>query len=214
MILNQRCLIVGAGDFFYNMPMPQASDYIIAADGGYSYLREAGITPHVVIGDMDSVSEMPVHEQVIRLPREKDDTDMMAAIKLAIEKGCNSFHIYGGTGGRMDHTIANIQSVAYITKTGAEGYLYDKDMVLTAVADGSLEFEEVCEGMLSVFSLSDAAEGVTLTGLKYLLNDAQVTNSFPVGISNEFIGVKSRITVKKGMLLVLYPISCATPVRI
>lgn len=212
--MNQRCLIVGAGDFFYNMPMPQASDYIIAADGGYSYLREAGITPHVVIGDMDSVSEMPVHEQVIRLPREKDDTDMMAAIKLAIEKGCNSFHIYGGTGGRMDHTIANIQSVAYITKTGAEGYLYDKDMVLTAVADGSLEFEEVCEGMLSVFSLSDAAEGVTLTGLKYLLNDAQVTNSFPVGISNEFIGVKSRITVKKGMLLVLYPISCATPVRI
>lgn len=212
--MNQRCLIVGAGDFFYNMPMPQASDYIIAADGGYSYLREAGITPHVVIGDMDSVSEMPVHEQVIRLPREKDDTDMMAAIKLAIEKGCNSFHIYGGTGGRMDHTIANIQSVAYITKTGAEGYLYDKDMVLTAVADGSLEFEAGCEGMLSVFSLSDAAEGVTLTGLKYLLNDAQVTNSFPVGISNEFIGVKSRITVKKGMLLVLYPISCATPVRI
>lgn len=212
--MNQRCLIVGAGDFFYNMPMPQATDYIIAADGGYSYLREAGITPHVVIGDMDSVSEMPVHEQVIRLPREKDDTDMMAAIKLAIEKGCNSFHIYGGTGGRMDHTIANIQSVAYITKTGAEGYLYDKDMVLTAVADGSLEFEAGCEGMLSVFSLSDAAEGVTLTGLKYLLNDAQVTNSFPVGISNEFIGVKSRITVKKGMLLVLYPISCATPVRI
>lgn len=211
--MNQRCLIVGAGDFFYNMPMPQATDYIIAADGGYSYLREAGITPHVVIGDMDSVSEMPVHEQVIRLPREKDDTDMMAAIKLAIEKGCNSFHIYGGTGGRMDHTIANIQSVAYITKTGAEGYLYDKDMVLTAVADGSLEFEAGCEGMLSVFSLSDAAEGVTLTGLKYLLNDAQVTNSFPVGISNEFIGVKSRITVKKGMLLVLYPISCVTPVR-
>lgn len=210
---NQRCLLVGAGDFFYNMQLPQASDYIIAADGGYSYLREAGITPHVVIGDMDSVSEMPVHEQVIRLPREKDDTDMMAAIKLAIEKGCNSFHIYGGTGGRMDHTIANIQSVAYITKTGAEGYLYDKDMVLTAVADGSLEFEAGCEGTLSVFSLSDAAEGVTLTGLKYLLNDAQLTNSFPVGISNEFIGGKSRITVKSGMLLVLYPISCAAPLR-
>lgn len=211
--MNQRCLIVGAGDFFYNMQLPQASDYIIAADGGYSYLREAGITPHVVIGDMDSVSEMPVHEHVIRLPREKDDTDMMAAIKLAMDKGCNSFHIYGGTGGRMDHTIANIQSVAYITKTGAEGYLYDKDMVLTAVANSSLEFEAGCDGTLSVFSLSDAAEGVTLTGLKYLLNDAQLTNSFPVGISNEFIGGKSRITVKSGMLLVLYPISCAVPLR-
>jgi thiamine pyrophosphokinase len=178
---------------------------VIAADGGFEHLASQNIQADLVIGDFDSLGAPPPAVNAVVLPQEKDDTDMMAALQAGWAKGYRTFHIYGGTGGRFDHTMANIQCLAYLANIGAKGFLFDRGTVITAVHDGCICFPAEAEGILSVFALTDIASGVTEEGLKYLLNNATLRNIYPVGVSNEFIGAPSRISVASGMLLVIYP---------
>lgn len=213
----KKCYIVGAGECEEINFIPEEQDYVIAADGGVFPLLKNGIKADLLIGDFDSLedkgekmssekgaelrSSIPA---VITLPKEKDDTDMLAAVKEGIKAGCREFHLYGGTGGRPDHTIANIQTLAYLAARGLKGYLYGRGWVTTLVKDGSISFDEEYTGYISVFSYTERARGVTIQGLKYELAGAELTNTFPVGTSNEFIGKKSRISVKKGCLLITF----------
>ena len=93
------CYIVGAGTFYEEGFAPELGDFVIAADGGYQILLERGVTMDLVVGDFDSIGFRPDHPNVVDLPVEKDDTDMMAAIRLGRERGFRSFCLYGGTGG-------------------------------------------------------------------------------------------------------------------
>ena len=202
----KKCIIIGAGDFF-GMPVKiSGSDLVIAADGGYKHCLGCGITPDTVIGDLDSLGDRPGGCALLRLPVEKDDTDTLAAIRYGLQEGCEEFHIIGGTGGRFDHTVANMQSLVFLSKQSKKGFLYGKDHIVTAVTDRSIAFPENASGTVSVFSAGDKAEGVYETGLKYSLSDSVVTNDFPIGVSNSFTGEKSLITVKKGTLYIIYPI--------
>ena len=119
---TSRSLIFGAGDY---TGMPQigslaSNSLVIAADGGYKYLDSLGIAPDIYIGDYDS-SECPEGVDAVRLPVEKDDTDMLAAVRLALGRGCREIHMFGGTGGRLDHTLANIQTLHFVTGRGGCG---------------------------------------------------------------------------------------------
>lgn len=198
------CYVVGAGENCGLDFLPQPGDYLIAVDGGFDYLQEKGLCPDLVIGDFDSVREKPSHSNVVVLNREKDDTDMGAALDVGIEKGYREFRIYGGTGGRFDHTIGNIQLLAALSQKGKKGFLIGREWIMTAVTDGSIEFDSSYEGYISVFSHSDESRGVYEENLKYKLQDAVLTNTFPMGVSNEFIGKESRITVEKGTLLLVF----------
>ena len=110
-------------------------DYVIAVDGGLSYCGILNVEPDLIIGDFDSMSEQEklaveqlqqtVPEKICRLPECKDDTDMLAAIKRGLELGYTDFRIYAATGGRFDHTLANIQCLLYLKNHGAVGYLVD-----------------------------------------------------------------------------------------
>lgn len=184
---------------------PGSGDFVIAADGGLRCLEGRGILPDLVIGDFDSLGEVPDHLRTIVLQAEKDDTDMLAALREGIGAGYETFHIYCGTGGRMDHTIANIQTLAWLSEKGMRGLLFDQETIITAVTDGKLCFGKIPEGYVSVFSHTTKAEGVNLRGLKYELTDAVLTHTFPLGTSNEFIGGESAISVEKGTLLVIFP---------
>lgn len=202
----KKCIIIGAGDFF-GMPMKIGeNDLVIAADGGYKHCLDCKITPDTVIGDLDSLGAPPENCNFTRLPVEKDDTDTLAAIKYGLDRGCGEFHIIGGTGGRFDHTIANMQSIVFLSKRKKQGFLYSEEYIVTAVTDGGIMFPTEASGTVSVFSAGDEAEGVYETGLKYSLADALVTNSFPIGVSNSFTGKKSTIKVNKGTLYIIYPI--------
>ena len=128
---------------------------------------------------------------------------MLAAIRVGLEKGCREFFLYGGLGGRLGHTIANIQCLNYLKERGASGYLTDASGLIQVAKNETIRFEKRETGWLSLFSLGEKAEGVTLRGLKYELTDAVVTNSFPIGVSNEFIGKEAAVTVRNGTLLIL-----------
>ena len=199
------CYIVGAGENHGLGFVPCPEDYVIAADGGFAYLQREGIRTDMIIGDFDSLTRPPEHGNVVALPSEKDDTDTIAAVREGIVRGYGEFHIYCGTGGRFEHTFANIQTLAYLSRNGMRGWLIGGNEIMTAITDGALFLDGWKKGYISVFALSDRAEGVSLRGLKYELEDSVVSNSFPLGVSNEFLGRNSEISVKKGTLLIIYP---------
>ena len=126
---------------------------------------------------------------------------MLAALKLGLEKGYSDFRIYGGTGGRLEHTIANIQCLLFLKEQGAQGYLCDGESMIFVIKDETVEFRETMEGYLSLFSLDRKAHGVSISGMKYNLDRYTMQNDFPIGISNEFIGQKATVTVESGELL-------------
>lgn len=198
------CYIVGAGELCADGLCPAPGDLVIAADGGYRYLRQLGLEADLVIGDFDSMDGKPPHPHVITLPKEKDDTDMAAAIRLGLERGYTRFRLYGGTGGREEHTLANFQCLVWLARRGVQGVLVGPGWEAAAVTDGTLTFSPARRGYLSVFCQGDRATGVTLRGLKYPLNGATLTCDVPLGVSNEFTGVESSVTVAHGTLLVLY----------
>ena len=199
-----KCIIVGAGDFTAVSLDISGGDYVIAADGGYDHLIGIGITPDTVIGDFDSRDGIPNHPHVIKLNKIKDDTDMIAAVNIGIDRGYSEFHIYGATGGRLDHTLANIQTIAYLSKQKCTAYIHGDDYIITAITDGTRTFDKSHSGIISIFSHDTTVSGVTLTGLKYPLNDVTLTNTFPLGVSNEFIGGESAVTVRNGTVIVIY----------
>ncbi len=198
------CMVVGAGEFRETALPIGPRDLLIAADGGADYLRAIGLTPDVLIGDMDSLAGETATE-TIRLPREKDDTDMRAALRLGWERGYRRFRIYGGLGGRLDHTLANLQCLADISARGGRACLLGDDITVTAVTNGVFELPHGRRGVVSVFAVSDRAAGVAIRGLRYELEEAQLTSRFPIGVSNESDGTGGRISVADGTLLILYP---------
>ena len=207
MIAVSACFIIGAGPF-YGLPVaPAPGDYVIAADGGYLHCREAGLVPDLLLGDFDSLDALPGDTDVERFPVDKDDTDSMLAMKLGLEKGYRTFHLYGGTGGRMDHTLANLQGLAYLARQGARGYLYDAAYVFTALWNSSLDLPAREEGIFSVFALGETARGVSILGGRYPLEGGELSPFFPLGVSNHFEGRPVRVSVEKGCLLVGWELS-------
>lgn len=211
----EKCVIVGAGRCDTGRLGKQLTvrdgDLCIAADGGLDYLLAVGLTPDIVLGDMDSVvdGEMIVSGQadfqIKRLPAEKDDTDMLAAIKEGLAAGYRRFELYGALGGRFDHTFANVQCLLYLANRGAKGMIVGDDITLTLIRNESIFFQAAHATMgrrVSVFAFGTDAYGVSERGLKYLLNHVTVKQEFPIGVSNEFIGEDAEITVENGMLLI------------
>lgn len=200
----KRCFIYAAGSFFGLREMPRPGDLQIAADAGLRLCRELGRTPDLVLGDFDSMDVSEAPADALRVPMEKDDTDTGLALREGLRRGCREFFIYGGTGGRrLDHTLANLQSLAFLRENGARGWLYDRDFVYTVIKNETLTLRrEVDWGLVSLFALGDRARGVTLTGLQYPLDHAELTCAFPLGVSNHFAEERAAVTVEDGLLLV------------
>jgi len=200
----KRCFIFSAGTYFGLRERPQSGDLVLAADAGYEVCRREGIVPDLVLGDFDSMEQPKDAENVLRVPVEKDDTDTMLAVKTALENGCDTIYLYGGTGGkRLDHTLANLQTLLFIRRRGARGYLYDDDFVWTAVENESLTIRREVEwGLFSAFCLGDRAEGIDEVGFQYPLENASLTPEFPLGVSNHIVEENATITVRSGALIV------------
>lgn len=209
--MSGKCIVIGAGDLTLGEITVEEGDFCIAVDGGLDYCGFLGVEPDRIVGDFDSVSgeerealeriARQTPDRILRLSPRKDDTDMLAALKYGLEQGYRDFRIYAGTGGRLDHTLANIQCLLYLKNRGATGYLLDGAGMILALQNEAVHFRRENEGLLSLFALGKRAEGVTIRGMKYPLEDATLTNDFPMGISNEFIGEEAMVSVENGELV-------------
>ncbi len=199
----KRCVIFcAAGCDGLLAPLTQ-EDYVLAADGGFAHCQRLGLTPNGILGDFDSLGYTPEGAQVF--PVEKDDTDAMLAVRKGLELGFREFLLYGSLDGpRLDHTIANFQTLQFLADRGATGYLIGNTHIVTMVKNGKAEFDEKATGILSVFCMGADARGVTIRGAQYELRDGTLTAGFPLGASNHFVGRPTCVSVREGSLLLVY----------
>ena len=196
-----KCVIFCAGEFNSLAQPVGSTDLVIAADGGLRHVQRLGMTPDLILGDFDSLGYVPSGSAVF--PVEKDDTDAMLAVREGLVRGYGDFLLYGGMDGpRLDHTIANLQTLCYLAEHGARGSLVGLHFTATVVKDEKIVFSPDCTGIFSVFCLgSDAC--VTIRGAKYCAERTGLTAAFPLGVSNHFIGEPAEITAHRGTLIVL-----------
>ena len=209
--MEGKCIVICAGDLTLGEIPVGEEDMVIAVDGGLDYCAVLNVEPDLILGDFDSLSEeeyaaveqleQQIPERVIRLQREKDETDGLAALQEGLKRGYTEFRIYAGTGGRFDHTLANIQCLLYLKNRGASGYLVDGTGMMLVIKNEAVHFRRNLKGTLSLFSMVEESKGVTIRGMKYELEHASVRNDFPIGISNEFIGQEAEILVEDGTLV-------------
>ena len=207
-----NCIIFCAAEFDTLAKAIGPQDHIIAADGGLRHTEAIGIQPQEIIGDFDSLGYIPPDSRVF--PVEKDDTDAMLAVRRGLELGYREFYLYGSLDGpRLDHTVANFQTLQFLADHSAVGYLIGKDQLVTVVKDGAIRFPAGCEGTISLFCLGRDARGVDIQGLYYELQDGTLTPGFPLGVSNHFTGAEAHISVKDGSLLVIWDRKAGFPLQ-
>ena len=208
----RNCIIFCAAEF-HGLVAPLAEDdYIIAADGGLAHVKALGIPPQCILGVFDSLGYVPADSTVF--PVEKDDTDAMLAVRRGLELGYKEFYLYGSLDGkRLDHTVANFQTLQFLCDHGAHGYLIGKDYLVTALKDGTLRFPASCSGIFSVFCMGADAKGVSILGGQYEAENATLSAGFPLGVSNHFVGKEVTVSVKDGSLLILWDTANGFPFR-
>ena len=199
----KRCIIFGAGVYDNTAVNIKNGDFVIGADAGYEKCRELNITPDIIIGDFDSSESIPEGENIIRLPVHKDVTDLDAAVSRGLEHNCDEFHIYGGLGGRPDHSFANYSLIVSLAKKGKKAFLYGENYIITAVQNSTVEINGKKGDTVSVFSWTEKSEGVSYTGLEYELRNAILERDFSLGVSNSLSDTKAKISVQNGILLIM-----------
>ena len=187
-------------------------DYLLAADGGLRHLNKLNLKPQGVLGDFDSLGYIPEGAEVF--PVEKDDTDAMLAARKGLELGYREFLFYGALDGpRLDHTVANFQTLQFLADHGAKGYLVGRDYLVTVVKNETISFPAEAEGIISLFCLGCDAKGVTIRGLHYELENGTLTPGFPLGVSNHFTGKGATVQVKDGSILAMWDRKNGLPER-
>ena len=200
---NTVCYIVGASDFNESFEVHDG-DFVIAADGGYDQLIKNGIVPNVLIGDLDSVQNVPSDVEVIRFPIEKDETDMHLAYRLGFERGYRNFAVFGGTGGRLDHTLANLSLLYRAKLEGSEMRLIGSGYEIRVIKNELISLLGKPGSTVSVFAIGGEAHGVFVRGLKYEAEDVTLAESFALGVSNSFTETgRGSVSVNNGALLVM-----------
>lgn len=201
--MKRNCLIISGGDF---APISANAEdcFIIACDRGYAYAKRCGLIPDLVVSDFDSYDgEIDPSVPVRRFPSEKDDTDTMLAIRTVLDLGYSEATLCCALGGRLDHTLANLQSAVFAAEHGLRLRILSPDTEILALRNGSVTLPRREGFSLSVFSASDCARGVSIRGTKYVLDRVSLRSSFPLGVSNEWEDEQAEITVEEGTLLIV-----------
>ena len=199
----KKCAIVGAGEFAAARFNKGSYDFIIAADGGYEALLQIGVTPDVLIGDMDSLSvHLPSAVKTVRHPVKKDKTDMQLALEYAEKLGYTDFDIYGGTGGRQDHTFANYCLQYGAKLRGLNTKLISRDCYSLMVKDETVQLCGRVGAGASVFAFGDGAT-VSIRGLLYEGESIRLTPDFALGVSNSFKEEQAELNVLGAVLVII-----------
>ena len=202
----RRCVIVGGADINRAEAVRERlreEDYIIYCDSGLRHREALNREPSLVVGDFDSHENPHLSVETIVLPRAKDDTDTVYAVKEALKRGFDAFLLVGVIGARLDHTIGNVSILLMLDSLGKKAVIIDDYSEMEIVSRGTA----VIDGRVSHFSLlavDGAARGVTITGALFPLTDAAITPEYQYGISNEVLpGQSAAVNVKEGRLLLV-----------
>ena len=200
---QNRCVVISGGDFSPVSGL-DPDDFVIACDRGYAYCERLGLRPDLMISDFDSY-DGPVDPKIPlnRFASEKDDTDTMLAVRYAIEHGFHELLLCCALGGRLDHLIANLQSLVFARKHGLSAVLLSEDTEIRVLEGGSLHIPRRDGWSLSVFASDGPCRGVSITGAKYPLTGAELLPSFPLGVSNTWAGEEAVVSVEEGILLIV-----------
>lgn len=191
--------------------IPEGS-LVIAADSGYNNAKKLGAKPDMLLGDLDSLDRtgLGAHEldelEKLIVPSIKDDTDTQLAVDTALERGAESIVLIGGLGGRLDHTLSTVFLLEYIADKGAGALVTDgRNRARLMKSTGGRQTLRVERGYkyLSLVSLTDTCEGVTVSGVFYPLWDARLVRSYSYAVSNEITADFAEISLRRGTLLVI-----------
>lgn len=184
---------------------PKENDIILCADGGYLAAQKLGLSPDMIIGDMDSIADgkIPDGYPTWRVSKEKDETDTFLCILKGLELGCTKFLIIGAIGGRFDHTLANLQLMAWGLDKGIEITCLSDKVEVMMFSPGSYLLTGRPDIYLSLLAYTPEVTNLTTKGVQYPLNGAVITNRFPLGISNRITGDKAEISFTGGTLLII-----------
>lgn len=201
--MDGLCLLISGGVFCEIPNELRTAEYVIACDRGWQYAERLGIAPRLVVGDFDSSPPPEADVSIERLPTRKDDTDTQYAARRALDLGYRDIAICCAFGGRLDHTLANIQTAAWLAARHARVRLVGGDADAIVFSGGTERFPRREGWSLSLFALSNRCEGVTIRGTKYECEDVPLTNTFPLGVSNVWASEAAEVSVKNGILLAL-----------
>ena len=201
--MKKRCLLITGGEYAGIPEDVKNAEYVIACDRGWQHAEKMNIRPDLIVGDFDS-SPMPETDiPVESFPSHKDDTDTMIAARKALELGYKDIAICCAFGARLDHAMANIQTAAFLASDGCTVRLYGKDTFAYVFTASSITLPTLPSYSLSLFSLTDLCEGVSISGTEYEGKNLTLTNTFPLGVSNAWASDKAHISVDTGILMVL-----------
>ena len=205
-LIKKRCVVIGnasINNYDYLLKEINEDDFLIYCDGGLKHLEKLKILPNLIIGDFDSFKNPNLDIETIVLPREKDDTDTMAAVKEGIERGYKDFLLLGVIGERLDHSLANVSILLYLDSLNLKGKIIDDYSEMLLVS----KKEELVSDEFSYFSLINIlsnAKGVNVIDAKYPLIDATLPTTYQYSVSNEVLPNKvSKISLKEGTLLLI-----------
>ncbi len=182
-----------------------AEDFIICADNSFPRAIAENIKPDLIIGDFDTGAPVcfPEGIEAKRFPVEKDDADSMLCVKEAASRGYTDITVVGGISGRLDHTFANIQMLAYGVSNGLNIRIADGENEVFLMSPGKIKLPRKRGFSLSLFSYDEEARGIDISGVKYPLSGGTLTNRFPLGLSNEITAEYAEITLAQGLLLII-----------
>lgn len=202
----KRCVIVGGADinnYDYIRSRLCVDDYIVFCDSGLKHLEDLQVKPSLIVGDFDSHDNPHLDVETIVLPREKDDTDTVFAVKEALKRGFENFILIGVVGARLDHTLGNVSILLYLDSIGKKGIIIDDYSEMEIVSKEPAYIED-SYALFSLLNVSGTAKGITIENAKYLLNNAEITCEYQYGVSNEVLtGKTAKISILEGKLLLI-----------
>lgn len=197
------CAIISGG-MLSTFEKIEEADFVIACDKGFEYARKRGLAVDLLVGDFDSYTGIVPREiPRLELPAEKDDTDTMVAVRYAVKEKYDAIYFYCAFGGRFDHMLGNIQAASFAVSNGICVTIYGDDSDVYMLSNSNITLGKKEGFSLSLLSISDRCEDVSIDGVKYPLHNVTVENTFPIGVSNEWCADKAEISVGKGVLAVI-----------
>jgi thiamine pyrophosphokinase len=202
----KKCVIIGSAPLENDQIFTEidlSDSFVVCADGGVDAALRNHITPNLIVGDFDSLQgELPENIETIKLSVEKDDTDMMAAIRIALKRGFRDFVLLGAIGGRMDHSYANLCALQFLASQGCKAVLAGQGCRIFLLNGGRLTLQKLKGSTVSVFPFGAPSCTVSYGGLKYPLVNFCLTADNPLGVSNEIIDENAWIAVHSGNALI------------
>lgn len=202
----KRCVVVGGADigrYGRIRTYLREDDFFICCDSGLKHRQGLNITPDLIVGDFDSYEDPRLDIETIVLPREKDDTDTVFAVKEALKRGFQEFLLLGVAGGRLDHTLGNVSLLLMLDSLGKKAVALDDHAEMVVVSDAPAHIEDRYP-YFSLLNISGLAQGITIRNAKFPLTDGEITCEYQYGISNEVLpGMTAEVTVKNGRLLLV-----------